>query len=75
MPATGKHRRKLKANLEAGNNTSGVDSAEVETPLYVGKRARRTSQLVPSPGKGKARAQQRDLDSGERVNALVLQGL
>ena len=68
-PMTRKRRRELEAELEAGNDSSGVDSVEVETPVHAGKRARRPSKAIPkptpSPGKGKSRFQQRDESSDE----------
>ena len=67
IPMTRKRRRELEA--EAGKDSpSGADSAEVETPLHTGKRAKRPSGVTPKPtpgGKGKARFQQIDVDSDE----------
>ena len=67
-PMTRKRRRQLEAELEAGNDSSGVDSVEVETPIHSGKRARRSPKVKPKHtplGKGKARLQQTDADSEE----------
>ena len=61
---TRKRRRDLGAELGAGNDPTGVDSAEVETPIHTGKRAKRSSNATPKPtpgGKGKTRLQ-RDAD-------------
>lgn len=63
---TRKRRRELEAELETGNDSSGVDSVEVETPIHPGKRAKRSSKVTSkqSPaGKGKAPLQQGDADS------------
>lgn len=63
---TRKRRRELEA--EAGKDSSGADSAEVDTPVHAGKRPKRSPKVTPKPtpgGKGKARFQQRDSDSGE----------
>ena len=67
-PMTRKRRRELEAELEAGNDSSGVDSVEVDTPVRPGKRAKRSSNVTPKqtpPGKGKPRVQQTDADSDE----------
>lgn len=64
---TRKRRRDLGAELGAGNDPTGVDSAEVETPIHTGKRVKRSSKATPKPtpgGKGKTRLQ-RDVDSDE----------
>jgi hypothetical protein len=66
-PMTRKRRRELEA--EAGKDSAGVDSAEVETPLHGVKRAKRSSNATPKGptpgGKAKVRFQQRDADSDE----------
>ena len=65
---TRKRQRELEAEAEAGNDSSGPDSVEVETPIRAGKRAKRSSKLTPKqtpPRKGKTRLEHRDEDSDE----------
>ena len=65
-PMTRKRRRELGVELGAGNDSTSVDPAELETPIHAGKRAKRSSMATPKQtpgGKGKARLQQRDMDS------------
>ena len=65
-PMTRKRRRELEAG--EGNDSTGADSVEVETPIHAGKRTKRSSKPTPKPtpgGKGKTRFQQRHTGSDE----------
>jgi hypothetical protein len=67
-PMTRKRRRELEAELGAGNDSTGADSAEEDTPIHAGKRPKRSPNVTPKQtpgGKGKARLHQRDAGSDE----------
>ena len=70
-PLTRKRRRELQAEAGRDSDAAADDSGQVETPIPASKRTKRPSKVTQKPtpgGKGKARFQQRDADSGEEGN-------